>query len=90
MAFLSLFRVLFFKEKRHKNVDFKPFSTYLRLFLMMRKMGELRDGSGSICLTGESVHVRWSYEGDPNIYEADPAVITLAPVAPATYQPLIY
>lgn len=51
---------------------------------------ELRDGSGSICLTGESVHVRWSYEGDPNIYEADPAVITLAPVAPATYEPLIY
>ena len=50
----------------------------------------LPDGSGSLSLIGSSVHIRWSYEGLPDPYNADPAVISLAPVATANYQPFVY
>lgn len=50
----------------------------------------LRDGSGYMDYLGNSVHIRWSYTGEPNPYQADPAVITLAPEAPMRYQPLVY
>ncbi|MBQ3575651.1 MAG: hypothetical protein IJA26_08260 [Clostridia bacterium] len=49
----------------------------------------LRDG-GYMSYLDKSVHIRWTYDGLPDPYQADPAVITLAPVATSSYQPPVF
>ena len=43
------------------------------------------DQSVELCMVGSSVHMRSVDDGSTSPYNADPAVLTLAPVAPADY-----
>ena len=45
-----------------------------------------KDGRYWVRLVGESVHIRWDNSGLPETRNADPTVLSLAPVAAANYQ----
>lgn len=49
-----------------------------------------RDGMGYVQMVGPSVHVRYTHDGSVNPFNADPAVIALAPVAAMNYRAMSY
>ncbi len=49
-----------------------------------------RDGRGYVQMVGPSVHVRYTHDGSINPFNADPAVIALAPIAAMNYRAMSY